>query len=89
MAATAVAAVALYVVIGHAAHAPIQGGSAIHGVGICLVLFTVAAILGLPSPRRMERPRRVAHVQPPALAGAALPIPDSRASPTWLGRFLN
>ena len=88
-----VAAVALYVSIGHAFHrANMADDATMHGAGICLVLFTLAAAAGLiqrPRPLPAGVPAVGAPDVPATEAPAAAPRAIARASPVWLRRFLN
>jgi hypothetical protein len=53
------AALLLYVVVGHGLHERPDSRSAVHGLGVCLVLFTVVAVLALPrGPNGMQPTRR-------------------------------
>jgi hypothetical protein len=92
--AIAVAALAAYFTIGHAAHtsAAMDAGKALHGTGICLVLLALSAAVILPRLRRLRlRPaQRPTLFVAPALDWSPSPHQAvARASPVWLQRFLN
>jgi hypothetical protein len=85
-------AFASYVSVGHGLHAPNAGMKSMHGEGICLVIFALAAAVALrlavkrsppPSP-----PGFAQLLQPPASVPARPLSAGARASPVWLQRFL-
>lgn len=85
------ASLAFYVGIAHGSHgANTDDGQAMHGMAICLVLLALAAAVSAPP---APAARRAFAALPGAmpLARGCRQIGDarSRASPIWLGRFLN
>jgi hypothetical protein len=89
-AAAVVTALALYLVVGHAGHRPIDGETTLHGLGICLVLATVVVAVVVRPPRPLDlAPVSGLRPQPVLHADAAKPDGRARASPAWLSRFLN
>lgn len=90
LAASLVAAVALYVV-GHGLYEAVEQGHASPGhaiAGLCLVLFAaLAPFAAVPTPRA-RRPLAPPPAGPAAEVAPAQPPAASRASPAWLQRFL-
>ena len=90
LAASIVAILMTYVVVGHGLHSDGDGMKETHGAGICLVLFvlaaavTAAALRGSPPRQACLRLVRVAL---PTAAVPLTPAPRARASPALLQVF--
>lgn len=61
-----------------------------HAVALCLIVATLAtaAALASPPPRQQRRVPLHLRLSPASAAGWSY-VPVARASPVWLGRFLN
>jgi hypothetical protein len=88
--AVLVAAFFVYLVAGHAVHPGQTMDEATLGSGICIILVTLAAGVGIArQPGPVARFRPFAFATPVAAPIASAPAAPARASPAWLGRFLN
>jgi hypothetical protein len=84
-------AFASYVSLGHGLHAPNDGMKSMHGEGICLVIFALAAAIALKRAVKQLPPPLATVlllVVPPAHIPARPLLLGARASPIWLQRFL-
>ena len=85
-----VAALLLYLLLGHAQHPGKTMEEAASGAGICIMLVTIMAVAAAGRPQRASVAWRPADAVPPVLVRTATaPLPRARASPQWLQRFLN
>ena len=89
-AAVLVLAVAFYLTVGHAVHAPaMPGAKAMHGLAFCIVLFTLVVVSVLPPRPLSAAAIPTAIAVPLELRPFACELVRSRASPVWLQRFRN
>jgi hypothetical protein len=88
---TIVAALLLYLLLGHAQHPGETMEQAATGAGICLLLVTTIAVVVAARPPESRLVPRSSVATPAAVASRAwtAPLPRTRASPAWLQRFLN
>lgn len=87
---TIVAALLLYLLLGHAQHPGQTMKEAATGAGICIMLVTIVAVVAAARPQQtgLSWPPPVA-AGPTVALWAETPLPRARASPQWLQRFLN
>ena len=87
-----IAALAFYVIVGHAAHDRTMALSSMHGAGICMMLIALAGatIALVRSPHVTVRLPSLVRVAIPRSPAIVVDVNQrTRASPIWLQRFLH